>query len=161
MYCTDDCILIIANFFTLSCIPSTFADIKSLRDVKSRLYNHHFSYCCIYSLWLIYTHFKIDCTLYFLVRLFELCTHNFSLPIYKSGFPSGSVVKNPRAMQETWVWSLGQESPLEKGMETHSSVLAWEIPRTEELCGLQFTGLQRFRYDWRDWGHTHSYIKQK
>ena len=39
-------------------------------------------------------------------------------------------------MQETWVWSLGQEDPLEKGMATHSSILAWRIPRTEEPGGL-------------------------
>ena len=41
-------------------------------------------------------------------------------------------VKNPRAMQETWVQSLGWEDPLEKGMATHSGILAWRIPRTEE-----------------------------
>lgn len=63
LMCTDDCILIIANFFALSCMPSTFADTKSLRDVKSRLYNHQFSYCCMYSLWLTYTHFKTECVL--------------------------------------------------------------------------------------------------
>ena len=40
-------------------------------------------------------------------------------------------------MQETWVQSLGQEYPLEEEMATHSSILAWEIPRTEELGGLQ------------------------
>ena len=43
------------------------------------------------------------------------------------GFPGGSVVKNPPAMQEIWVWSLGQEDPWEKEMATHSSILAWEI----------------------------------
>ena len=42
------------------------------------------------------------------------------------------MVKNPPAMQETWVQSLGREDPLEKGMATHSSILAWRIPRTEE-----------------------------
>ena len=42
------------------------------------------------------------------------------------------MVKNPPAMQETWVQSLGWEDPLEKGMPTHSSVLAWRIPGTEE-----------------------------
>ena len=42
------------------------------------------------------------------------------------------VVKNLPAMQETWVQSLGQEDPLEKGIATHSSILAWRIPRTEE-----------------------------
>ena len=46
-------------------------------------------------------------------------------------------VKNLPAMQETWVQSLGWEDPLEKEMATHSSILAWEIPWTEELDGLQ------------------------
>ena len=46
-------------------------------------------------------------------------------------------------MQETWVQSLGLEDPLEKGMATQSSVLAWRIPWTEESGGLQFTGLQK------------------
>ena len=55
-------------------------------------------------------------------------------------FPGGSAVKNPSAMQETWVRSLGQEDPLKKEMETQASVLAWEIPWTEELGGLQSMG---------------------
>ena len=57
-------------------------------------------------------------------------------------------VKNLAAMQETWVWSLGQEDPLGKGMATHSSILAWRIPWIEEPGGLQSTGLQRVRHDW-------------
>ena len=48
------------------------------------------------------------------------------------------MVKNPPAMQETWVRSLGQQDPLEKEMATRSSILAWEIPWTEEPDGLQF-----------------------
>ena len=56
-------------------------------------------------------------------------------------------VKNPPAMQETQVGSLGQEDPLEKGMAIYSSVLAWRIPRTMEPGGLQSMGLQRVRYD--------------
>ena len=52
-------------------------------------------------------------------------------------------VKNLSTMQETLVQSLGQEDPLEKGMVTHSSILAWRIPWTEELGGLQSTGLQK------------------
>ena len=51
-------------------------------------------------------------------------------------------------MQETRVWSLGQEDPLEKGMATHSSILAWRIPWTEEPGGLQSMGLQRVGHDW-------------
>ena len=57
------------------------------------------------------------------------------------------IVKNPPVMLETWVWSLGQEDPLEKRMATHSSVLAWRIPRTEEPGGLQSMESQRVRHD--------------
>ena len=57
------------------------------------------------------------------------------------------MVKNPPAMQETWVRSLGQEDPLEEGMATHCSILAWRIPWTEELGGLQSLGSQRVGHD--------------
>ena len=53
------------------------------------------------------------------------------------------MVKNPSAMQETQVQSLDWENSLEKEMATHSSVLAWEIPWTEELGGLQLMGMQK------------------
>ena len=53
------------------------------------------------------------------------------------------LVKNLPAMQETWIQSLGQEDPLEKGMATHSSILAWEIPWTEEPGGLGLLGLDK------------------
>ena len=59
------------------------------------------------------------------------------------GFPGGSVVKNPPAKQETRVWSLGWKDLLEKEMATHSSILAWEIPWTEEPGGLQSIALQK------------------
>ena len=57
------------------------------------------------------------------------------------------MAKNLSAMQETLVPSLGQEEPLEKGMPTHSNILAWRIPQTEEPGGLQSMGLQRVRHD--------------
>jgi len=57
------------------------------------------------------------------------------------------MVKNPPAMQETWVQSLVWEDPLEKGKVTHSSILAWEIPWTEEPGGLQSMGSQRVEHD--------------
>ena len=57
------------------------------------------------------------------------------------GFPGGSVVKNLPSMQETWVPSMGQEDALEDEMATHSSILAWRIPWTEEPDGLQSVGL--------------------
>ena len=65
------------------------------------------------------------------------------------GFTGDSVVKNLHAMQEPQemqVGSLGWEDPLEEGMATHSSILAWRIPWTEEAGGLQSTVLQRVRH---------------
>ena len=60
---------------------------------------------------------------------------------------SGNSVKNAPAVQETQVQSLGQEDPLEKGMATHSRILAWRIPWTEEPGGLQFMGSQNIGHD--------------
>ena len=57
------------------------------------------------------------------------------------------LVKNPPAMWETCVRSLGREDPLEKGMATYSSILAWRIPWTEEPGGLQSMGSQRVGHD--------------
>ena len=57
------------------------------------------------------------------------------------------MVKNLPAIQETWVQSLGWEDPLEKEMATHSSILAWIIPWTEEPGRLQSMGLQRVRHN--------------
>ena len=56
-------------------------------------------------------------------------------------------VKNLPTMQETWVRSFSWEDPLEKGMATHSSILAWRIPRTEELHRLQSMGSQKVGHD--------------
>ena len=56
-------------------------------------------------------------------------------------------VKNVPVMQETWVRSLGCEDALEKGMATHSSILAWRIPWTKEPGGLQSMGSQRVGHD--------------
>ena len=63
------------------------------------------------------------------------------------GFQVAQLVKNLPAMQETWVRSPGSEDPLEKGMATHSSILAWEILWTQESGGLQSMGSQRIRHD--------------
>ena len=72
-----------------------------------------------------------------------------SILIFILGFRASllaQMVKNLPAMQDTWVQSLGQEDTLEKGMATHSNILAWRIPLTEEPGGLQSTGLQRVRH---------------
>ena len=74
---------------------------------------------------------------------------NYILITYYKGFPGGSdgKKKNLLAMLETQVQSLGWEDPLEKGMATHSSILAWGIPWTEEPGGLQSMWLQRAGHD--------------
>jgi len=70
---------------------------------------------------------------------------------YHQGFPGGASDKEPdcrcRRQQVTWVGSLRQEDPLEEGMATHSSILAWKIPWTEKPGGLQSMGLQRVGRD--------------
>ena len=73
-----------------------------------------------------------------------------------SNLPSlvAQMVKNLPAMQETQVWTLGWKDPLEEGMETHSSILAWRIPKTEEPGGLQSKGLQRVGHEWETLIHT-------
>ena len=62
-------------------------------------------------------------------------------------FPSDSDGKNPPPMQETWVQSLGQKDPLEKGMATHSNILTWKIPWMQEPGKLQSVASQRVRQD--------------
>ena len=70
-------------------------------------------------------------------------------------FPMTQAVKNPPAMQEVQVQSLGVEDPLKDEMATHSSILAWKIPWTEKPGGLQFIGSPRVRHNWSDFAHTH------
>ena len=77
-------------------------------------------------------------------------------------FPSlvAQMVKHLPTMQETWVQSLGWEDPLEKGMATYSSILAWKIPWMEEPGRLQSMGSQRVRHDWVT-SLTHLNTKEK
>ena len=72
------------------------------------------------------------------------------------GCPGGSGVKNLPAMQETEVRSVGWEDYPEEGMATHSSILAWRIPWTEEPGRLQSMGSRRVGHDWSDLAHTHT-----
>ena len=80
--------------------------------------------------------------------------HNSPVPLLTlKNLPNGASlvaqrIKHLPAMQETWVRSLGWEDPLEKEMATHSSILAWRIPWTEEPGGLQSMGSQRVGQDW-------------
>ena len=63
------------------------------------------------------------------------------------GSPDGSAVKNLPEIQETWVGSLGWKDALGEGVATHSSILAWRIPRTEQPGGLPSMGSQRVGHD--------------
>ena len=75
--------------------------------------------------------------------------HRSICPSHTSYWASlAQIVKNLPAMQDTWVQSQGWKDPLEKGMATHSSILAWRIPWTEEPGRLQSMGSQRVRHDW-------------
>ena len=74
------------------------------------------------------------------------------------------VVKEPACQcrrQDMWVWSLGREDALEKEMATHSSILAWRTPWTEEPGELQSIGSQRVGHDWGDLACKHSRTKSK
>ena len=83
----------------------------------------------------------------------------FSLsPIYKTS--SGTSDDKESACHEgAWVWSLGQEDSLEMGMWTHSNILAWKIPWTEEPGWLQFIESQRVRHNWA--ANTLTFLKNK
>ena len=84
---------------------------------------------------------------YVLFSFYEgYCTHGASLV--------DQTVKSLPAMKETWIQSLDQEDPVQKGMATHSSILAWRIPWTEEPGRLQFTRSQRVRHPRRNSIHA-------
>ena len=86
-------------------------------------------------------------------KWFSHSTTTFVIIIYNYGFPGGTSGKETACQcceHEMWVPSLGREDPLEKSLETHSSILAWRIPLTEKLRGLQSTGSQRDRHNWSD-----------
>ena len=74
---------------------------------------------------------------------------------WEVGFPGGAGGKEPtcqcRRHKRLWVWSLGWEDPLEEGMATHSSILAWRIPWTVRCGGLPSMGSHRVRHDWIPW----------
>ena len=92
-------------------------------------------------LWQLYKGFCEDITFHF--STINICWCNCWVLL---GFPGG-LVMICLPMQETQVWSVGWEDPLEKEMTTHSNILTWEIPRTEEPEGLQSMGLQRLGHD--------------
>ena len=103
--------------------------------------------------WCVWRHFPLLFSHVFIWSFTDL-----NICLYIVGLPGSSAVKNLPAMQEPQkmqVWSLGQEYPLEEGMATHFSVLAWRIPWTEEPGRLQSIGLQRVGHKWSNLAHMH------
>ena len=109
----------------------------------------------IYLVWLgrlISSKMIYKCFSSFLTQMYSIfyIVSSIHIQVY-AHFPASSVVKNSPAMQEpqeTQVQFLGQEDPLEKVMETHSSILTLRTPWTKEPGGLQSMGLQRVRHGW-------------
>ena len=93
-----------------------------------------------------------------MVLLLTKCSRFFVVH-FLWGFPDGSAVKNLPVMWETGVQSLHQKDPLEKEMATHSSILAWEIPRTEEPGGLQSMGSQKNRTQLSDLNNNKLFLQ--
>ena len=82
--------------------------------------------------------------------------HQHPVKLFFQASLVAQTVKKLPAMQDTQVWSLGQEDPLEKGMTTHSTILAWRIPWTVEPSGLQSMGSQRVGHDWETFTYFQS-----
>ena len=86
------------------------------------------------------------------LRNWKLPLKSYNKEKLEAGFNSNGlvaqIVKHLPAVQETWVWFLGLEDPLEKEMATYSSIPAWRIPWTEEPGGLQSMGSQRVGHNW-------------
>ena len=100
----------------------------------------------------------MDSVFYYLTVVVITIITNAIYSAYCGASPGGSVLRNPPAMQElyeTRVRSLGREESLEEGMETHSSILAWRIPWTEEPGRPQSIGSQGVRHDWSDLACMH------
>ena len=91
-------------------------------------------------MWLIQIYFPVS-------SVHERLTFSYG-PFSSRASLVARMVKNPPAMLETWVQSLGWEDPREEGMATHSSILAWRILWTKEPGGLQSMGSQRVEHDW-------------
>ena len=130
-------VILIVNYFKLLHYSSNALSITALNRHSSEWMNEPLSYIIFYT----------------------ICPPQKATSSWLLACLVAQMVKNLPAMQETWVWSLGQEDPLEKGMATHSSILAWKITWTEKPGGLQSIGSQRVRHDWADSTHTHIYIK--
>ena len=120
-------------------------------------------------------------TILIIINVVSLCHVIFSLNLFSyetkriEGFPGSTSSKEPtcqrRRQKDMRVWSLSPKGPLEEEMATHSCILAWTIPWTEEPGGLQSMGSQRIGHDWSNLAYmhasihsrqlSHSYIREK
>ena len=89
------------------------------------------------------------------LKVWSINSFVFNWSIIDLGFLVAQMLKNLPAMQETLIWSMGWEDPLEKGMASHSSIPAWRIPWTQEPGRLPSMRSQRIRHDWVTNTHTH------
>ena len=92
-------------------------------------------------------------TVYVYIIKYYMCIYIVNFIYYNvlsMGFSTGSAIKNPPEVQESRVQPLGWEDPLEEGLATNSSILAWRIPLTEEPDRLQSIGSQRVGHDQSD-----------
>ena len=117
-----------------------FNETKLLILCSIFLHGTNLLFNCLIKNWKLYDEFSYydGC---FSPQLY-LHLHYVNLRLYYRASLVAQLVKNLLAVQESWIWSLGWEDPLEKEMATHSSILAWKIPWTEEPGGLQSMGLQ-------------------
>ena len=117
-----------------------FNETKLLILCSIFLHGTNLLFNCLNKNWKLYDEFSYydGC---FSPQLY-LHLHYVNLRLYYRASLVAQLVKNLLAVQESWIWSLGWEDPLEKEMATHSSILAWKIPWTEEPGGLQSMGLQ-------------------
>ena len=134
--------------FLYASISSLVFHMKGLHSLIPKVYlsSKNFMTSCI---WL-----KAEQHIFKWFFLFKLCLlykeiiqHLFLISYYRASLVA-QMVKNLPAMRETWVRSLGWEDTLEEGMATHSSLLAWRIPWTQESGGLQSMGSPRVRHSW-------------
>ena len=134
--------------FLYASISSLVFHVKGLQSLIPKVYlsSKNFMTSCI---WL-----KAEQHIFKWFFLFKLCLlykeiiqHLLLISYYRASLVA-QMVKNLPAMWETWVRSLGWEDPPEEGMATHSSLLAWRIPWTQESGGLQSMGSPRVRHSW-------------
>ena len=127
-----------------------------LHRSKLRLHKRESLHCLTSFRWEAYSEQSLDkCLLrpFPAIKLYYICVYTWASQVALWWRPCLLM----QEMQETWVGSLGREDPLEEGMATHSSVLAWRIPWTEESGRLQSIGSHRVRHTWSDLAHTRIY----